>query len=68
MDDFREQCRRQLGRSVEQRIKYGFFRRYKPVLDDVPFRAFETMAEYRAWANAELPRYLGFKTVENKNE
>jgi len=45
MEDFKEQCRRQLERSVEQRIKYGFFRQYKPVLDHVSFRAFETMAE-----------------------
>lgn len=68
MDDFREQCRRQLERSVEDRIKYGFFRQYKPILDDVPFRAFETMAEYRAWADAELPRYLGFKIAKNDDE
>jgi hypothetical protein len=68
MDDFREQCRRQLDRSVEERIKYGFFRQYKPVLDDASFRAFETMAEYRVWADAELPRYLGFKIAENDDE
>ena len=46
MEDFKEQCRRQLNRSVEQRLKYGFFRQYKPVLDDVPSRVFETMKEY----------------------
>ncbi len=68
MEDFKEQCRRQLERSVEQRIKYGFFRQYKPVLDDISFRAFETMAEYRAWADAELPRYLGYKIVKKNNE
>ncbi len=68
MEDFKEQCRRQLERSIDERIKYGFFKHYKPVLDDVPFRSFETMAEYRAWADTELPRYLGFKIVENNNE
>ena len=69
MDDFREQCRRQLERSVEHRIKYGFFRQYKPVLDDAPFRVFNTMAEYREWADKNLPEYLGYKIVKrNENE
>lgn len=61
MDDFREQCRRQLERSIEQRIKYGFFKNYKPVLDDVPFRSFTKMADYRKWADECLPKYLGYK-------
>ncbi len=64
MDDFKEQCRRQLERSLEQRLKYGFFRQYKPVLDDAPYRAFDTMAEYRDWADKNLPRYLGYKIVK----
>ncbi len=66
MDDFKEQCRRQLEKSVAQRIKYGFFRQYKPVLDDAPYRVFETMAEYREWADKNLPRYLGFKIVKRE--
>ena len=67
MEDFKEQCRRQLERTLEQRIKYGFFRQYKPVLDDVPYRIFNTMKEYREWADKNLPRYLGYKIVK-KNE
>ena len=59
--DFRDQCRRQMQRPMEQRIKYGFCRMYKPVLDDAPSRVFDTMAEYRAWCTANLPDYLGFK-------
>jgi len=59
--DFRDQCRRQMSRSMELRIKYGFCRMYKPVLDDAPWRAFDTMKEYRAWCEANLPDYLGFK-------
>ncbi|MCA1589830.1 MAG: hypothetical protein LC734_05440, partial [Acidobacteria bacterium] len=55
----REQCRRQLARSVDERIKYGFFRHYKPVLDDARFRSFEKMEDYRKWADENLPRYLG---------
>lgn len=61
MEKFRDQCRRQLRRSLEDRIKYGFCLVYKPVLDDAPYRAFATMAEYRAWCDAHLPEYLGYK-------
>jgi hypothetical protein len=68
MDDFREQCRRQLNRSLAQRFKYGFFRNYKPVLDDSGNRSFETMRQYREWADKELPRYLGFKIVDAKQK
>ena len=67
MDEFKEQCRRQLKRTVEQRIKYGFFKNYKPVLDDAPFRVFKTMAEYRVWADENLPRYLGYKLVKTED-
>ena len=67
MDDFKEQCRRQLKRSLAQRFKYGFFRNHKPVLDDAPSRTFDTMKEYREWADASLPRYLGFKLVDRKS-
>lgn len=53
-------------RPFANRFKYGFFRHYKPVLDDAPARAFETMSDYREWAESKLPRYLGFKSVEPK--
>ena len=58
---FRAQCRRQTARPLKDRIKYGFFRVYKPVLDDAPWRSFNSMAEYRAWCEANLPDYWGFK-------
>jgi hypothetical protein len=58
--DWRAQCRRGLDRDVTTRIKYGFCHVYKPVLDDVPFRSFATMVEYRAWCEANLPAYLGY--------
>ena len=60
---FREQCRRQLRRSLENRIKYGFCLVYKPVLDDASYRTFASTAEYRAWCDANLPAYLGYKLV-----
>jgi len=36
----------------------------KPVLDDAPWRAFKTLADYRAWCAANLPDYLGFKPAK----
>lgn len=62
-EDFRAQCRRQLKRSLKDRLKYGFFRSYRPVLDDAPYRFFATTAEYRKWADENLPEYLGYKIV-----
>ena len=59
---WREQCRRQLERPLKNRLRYGFYRTYKPVLDDAPYRSFETTAEYRQWCNENLPEYLGYKT------
>ena len=64
MDDFRSQCRRQLKRSLDSRIKYGFFRNYKPIEDDEPVRVFEKMSDYRKWADENLPRYLGYNLVK----
>ena len=64
LEEFREQSRRQMRRSLEDRIRYGFCRVYKPVLDDAPWRAFESMAEYRAWCEANLPEYLGFRRAQ----
>jgi hypothetical protein len=60
-EEFREQCRRQMQRSLDLRIKYGFYRVHKPVADDAPWRSFDSMAEYRAWCEARLPDYLGYK-------
>ena len=61
---FRDQCRRQMARPLEWRLRYGFCLVYKPVLDDAPWRAFESTAAYRAWCEAELPEYLGFKRAK----
>jgi hypothetical protein len=66
LSEFREQCRRQLQRKLEDRIKYGFCLVYKPVLDDAPYRAFESMADYRAWCEANLPAYLGFQQAPKR--
>src|SRR5436305_7603817 len=58
--DFREQCRRNLRRTVEERMRYGFNYVYKPVLDDAEWRSFNSTAEYRQWCRDNLPEYLGY--------
>jgi hypothetical protein len=47
-------------RPLPLRMRYAFIRTYKPILDDAPFRAFDTMADYRAWCEAHLPEWLGY--------
>jgi hypothetical protein len=61
MEEFREQCRRQMDRPLALRIRYGFCRTHKPVLDDAPWRVFDSTAAYRAWCEANLPEYLGYR-------
>jgi len=47
-------------RSLEERFRYSFIKTYRPVLDDAPYRSFDTMAEYRQWCEENLPDWLGF--------
>jgi len=47
-------------RPLETRIRYSFIRTYRPVLDDAPFRAFDTMEAYRRWCEENLPDWLGY--------
>ncbi|MBI4231275.1 MAG: hypothetical protein HY608_10605 [Planctomycetes bacterium] len=47
-------------RPLEQRMKYAFLKTHKPVLDDAPFRAFDTMEAYRLWCQENLPSWLGY--------
>jgi hypothetical protein len=51
-------------RPLEQRFRYAFIRTHKPVLDDASYRAFDTLADYRAWCNTHLPSWLGYGTGE----
>lgn len=44
-------------------MKYAFIKTYKPVMDDADYRSFDTMAEYRQWCEANLPRWLGYHRV-----
>jgi len=47
-------------RSLEERMRYAFIWTRKPVLDDEPYRSFDTMAEYRRWCELNLPSWLGY--------
>ncbi|HVS83575.1 MAG TPA: hypothetical protein VHE60_17730 [Pyrinomonadaceae bacterium] len=60
LENFREQCERNLRRSVAERMRYGFNYVYKPVLDDARWRSFDSMEEYRQWCRENLPKYLGY--------
>ena len=53
--DFEAARRRPLKRRMGM-----FFRTYKPVLDDAPYRAFDSTADYRRWCNENLPMWLGY--------
>jgi hypothetical protein len=53
-----------MDRPISDRIKYGFCWTYKPVLDDAPWRSFDSMEEYRTWCDENLPEYLGYRLSE----
>jgi len=59
LEEFEAAARRPLA----TRMKYAFIRTYKPVLDDEPFRAFDTMEDYRRWCEENLPDWLGYGRV-----
>ena len=50
-------------RPLATRIKYGFIKTYKPVMDDESYRSFETLADYRQWCEENLPDWLGYGRV-----
>jgi hypothetical protein len=50
-------------RPLETRFRYAFIHTYKPVLDDAPFRAFDSTADYRRWCEENLPDWLGYGRV-----
>jgi hypothetical protein len=50
-------------RPLALRFRYAFIHTYTPVLDDAPFRAFDTTADYRRWCEENLPDWLGYGRV-----
>jgi hypothetical protein len=61
--EWREEFEAAAKRPLEQRMRYALIRTYKPVLDDAPFRGFDTMEEYRQWCEKNLPDWLGYGRV-----
>lgn len=59
--EFREQCRRQMARPIESRMKYGFCRVNRQGLDRPGTRVFRSTADYREWCARNLPAYLGYQ-------
>ena len=47
-------------RPLKTRFRYAFVHTYKPILDDVSYRSFDSTAEYREWCERELPSWLGY--------
>ena len=61
--DWLEEFEAARRRSLETRFRYAFIRTYKPVLDDAPYRSFDTMEDYRTWCQENLPDWLGYGRV-----
>ena len=47
-------------RSLKDRLDYAFIHTHKPVLDDAPFRSFDSLEDYRNWCEKNLPSWLGY--------
>jgi hypothetical protein len=62
-EDLRAEFEAAARRPLALRVKYAFIKTHKPVLDDAPFRAFETTAAYREWCEENLPTWLGYGRV-----
>ncbi|MEX2015414.1 MAG: hypothetical protein WD873_02175 [Candidatus Hydrogenedentales bacterium] len=52
-------------RPLELRFRYAFIKTYKPVMDDASYRSFDTMEEYRAWCEENLPDWLGYGRADH---
>ena len=61
--DWQQEFEAAAARPLAMRVRYGFIRTYKPVLDDAPYRAFTTLKEYRDWCGEHLPSWLGYGRV-----
>ena len=59
IDEFEAAARRPL----RLRMRYAFIKTHRPVMDDERFRAFDRMADYRAWCESALPSWLGYGRV-----
>src|SRR2546422_11088573 len=64
LPEFKEECKRTIRMSVDDRIRFGFTYEYKPILDDAPWRSFDSTEEYRRWCDENLPKHLGYGSTE----
>ncbi len=61
--EWREEFEAAARRPLRVRMRYAFIRTHKPVLDDAPFRSWDSTAEYRRWCEDNLPDWLGYGRV-----
>ena len=47
-------------RPLEVHLYNAFIKTYKPVMDDAPYRVFDSMEAYRLWCEANVPSWLGY--------
>ena len=49
-----------LSRTVSERIELGFIPMKLPIMDEERYRIFNSLREYRQWADQNLPKWLGY--------
>lgn len=54
-----------LSHTVYERIELGFIPLKLPVIDDECYRIFNTMEDYRKWANKNTPSWLGYHFTDD---
>lgn len=60
LEILRKEFELSLQRRIAERIRRGFIKTYKPVMDDSPYRVFPRMKDYHRWCEEKLPRWLGY--------
>lgn len=58
--EWRKEFEAAARRPLALRMRYAFIHTYKPVLDDAPYRSWDSTAEYRSWCEHNLPDWLGY--------
>jgi len=49
-----------LSHTIEERIELGFIPMKIPIVDEAPYRIFDSIEEYQRWASENLPKWLGY--------
>jgi len=66
-DELWEEFDTTMALSVDERIRRGCVCTVKPVLDEGPgARVFDTMEDCRRWRERELPAWLGYRRVTDR--